>query len=127
MAKTLADMKPKERPGCRGMWCDVETPIGTEMVIYHPSQLTNEKTLLNPGYGHFEAELSKITPRFDLPRAWNPDGTPVIVDVQTAEYRPGANRGFYTVHETTEKGPELPENTTQAQRWVGEWEAIPND
>lgn len=63
-----------------------------------------------------------ITPRWDLPRAWQPDGSPADMDVEGAEYRPGTNRGFYTLDETIQKGRELPEGTTRARRFVGEWE-----
>lgn len=72
----LEDMTPEERAECVGMWCDLETPTGTEMVIYDQSRWSKETTLLEPGYGHFGADLSKVTPRFDLPRAWDKNGNP---------------------------------------------------
>ncbi|WP_312588581.1 hypothetical protein [Corynebacterium dentalis] len=56
------------------------------------------------------------------PRAWQPEGTPVVMDAEGADYRPGTNRGFYILDETIQKGRELPEGTTRARRFVGEWE-----
>lgn len=74
---TLADMTPAQRAECVGMWCDYQTPCGTERAIYSPTRFCKVETLFEPGYGHFEVEdLSRITPRFDLPRAWSPCGTP---------------------------------------------------
>ena len=76
MPKTLADMTPGERKQCVGMWSDYlfdgQKHIGVLLncdygmpVIHVPSSRTKEY-----------AELRKVTPRFDLPRAWNADGTP---------------------------------------------------
>lgn len=77
MTKTFADMTPEERADCVGMWCDIETPMGTETVIYDQSRWTKGPTLFEPEFGHFDVDLSDITPRFDLPRAWMPDDKPV--------------------------------------------------
>ena len=69
--KTFADMTPDERVECRGMWVSYGTPLGDHLAIYEAGS-----TLLEPGYGRFKRPLETITPRPDLPRAWNPDGTP---------------------------------------------------
>ena len=74
--RTFADMTSEERAQCRGMWCEIDTPMGTELAIYDQLRWTKEPTLLEPEYGYFETDLSKVTPRPDLPRAWNADGTP---------------------------------------------------
>lgn len=75
---TLADMTPEERAEMQGIWCDYQTPCGTELAIYSPIRVSKIETLLDPGFGHFGVEdLSRVTPRFDLPRAWAPDGNPV--------------------------------------------------
>ena len=74
--KTLSDMTVQERAEYRGTWCEIDTPVGPELAIYDQSRWTKEPTMLKPGHGYFEADLSKVTPRPDLPRAWNPDGTP---------------------------------------------------
>ena len=44
-----------------------------------------------------------------------PDG----MDWQEADYRPPR---FYTLDETTEKGPDLGDHVTRAKRLVGPWE-----
>lgn len=129
MPKTLADLAPQDLANCVGMWVDV--PHRPHPVVYTGEfQSTGEikygAAIFDPRYGTDYERLDDCTLRPDLARAWNPDGTPVVMDVQTADYRPGTGRGFYTVHEATEKGPELPEGTTHAQRWVGEWEEITN-
>lgn len=69
--KTLADMTSEERVQCRGMWVVYGTPLGDHLAVYEAGS-----TLLEPGYGRFKRPLETITPRPDLPRAWNPDGTP---------------------------------------------------
>lgn len=103
MTKTLAEYTPEERQEMGGMWCDLETPMGTEMVIYDQSRWSKETTLLEPGFGHFGADLSKVTPRFDLPRAWNPDGTPLDGDWLThgthTRVIPKNRRAFVTMSE----------------------------
>ena len=111
---TLADMTPEERAHCRGMWGDVETPVGTEMAIYDQSRWGQEPTLFEPGYGHFEADFSKATPRFDLPRAWNPDGTPPAVGQwEHAEYL-GDYKGMTDVYHY--------DGDPTHRRFVSEWE-----
>ena len=76
MSKTLADMTPEQCAQCVGMWCeslfDGQKHIGVLLDIHDgvpqihiPSSSATES-----------AELRKVAPRFDLPRAWNPDGTP---------------------------------------------------
>lgn len=76
MPKTLADMTAEERAECVGKWCeflfDGQKHVGVLLncdcglpVIYVPSSRTEEY-----------AELKKVTPRYDIPRAWNPDGIP---------------------------------------------------
>lgn len=130
MPKTLADVAPQELDNHVGTWVNVlEIP---HPVIYtgdfeSTGDIKHGARIFDPRYGTDYTRLDHCTPRPDLPRAWTPDGTPVVMDVQTADYRPGVGRGFYTIHETTEKGPELPEGTTHAQRWVGDWEEAPND
>lgn len=75
---TLADMAEEERAECVGMWCEEKDG---SMCIYMGADATPEQT----GVFAYPASaipmrvfLNRITPRFDLPRAWNPDGTPVV-------------------------------------------------
>lgn len=44
---------------------------------------------------------------------------PDDMDWQEADYRPPR---FYTLYETTEKGPNLGDHVTRAKRLVGPWE-----
>lgn len=71
MGKTLADMTQDECETCHGMWVSYTTPVGDEIAIY-----LGGTTLFEPGYGAFKMPHACITPRYDLPRAWNADGTP---------------------------------------------------
>ena len=128
---TLADMTPEQREQCVGMWCDCSDGEDTQTLVLHGiSDNGKDAIFVNPaavGGGRGPSWTIKafghlVTPRLDLPRAWNPDGTPVEMDVEGADYRPGTNRGFYILDETIQKGRELPEGTTRARRFVGEWE-----
>lgn len=100
MVKTLADMTPEARQACVGMWCDnlVSTakepaPVVLECVqgelcwVLH-IDLHGERSCFS---------LGGVSPRFDLPRAWNPDGTPVALaeDVEHRIVDPDTNGGRY--------------------------------
>lgn len=63
--KTFADMTSDERAQHKGMWVIYQTPLGEHLAIYEMGT-----TLFEPRYGRFGVSL------LDLPRAWNPDGTP---------------------------------------------------
>lgn len=129
--KTLADMTTQERAQSRGMWCYIfdregEPPTG-EGIIAGYKESDDGRTLAvidhpHPDAGKWGYELNKVSSRPELPRAWKPNGQPLEADWQYAEYRPGVNRGFYTIQETIEKGPEMAEGTTMARRWIGDWE-----
>lgn len=106
---TLADMTPEQREQCVGMWCDYESVMGTHQAIYEDSRRAAEAVLFEPGFGYFEYEPAKITPRPDLPRAWQPDGTPVDGHWESEFERIIANGGK-TV------------KTLTSRRFVGEWE-----
>lgn len=76
MAKTLADMTAKEREACVGMWADVGESlviIGWTMAMDEgPCGVVESRDIGLPRV----ANTDRVTPRFDLPRAWNTDGTP---------------------------------------------------
>lgn len=112
---TLADMTPQERSEYRGMWCEIYTPAGPELAIYDQLRWTKEPTLFEPEYGHFEADLSKVTPRFDLPRAWNPDGQPPAGGWED-DYT-DSDGITLTTGEDLDLGPHQ-----EVRRWIGEWE-----
>lgn len=95
MTKTLAEYAAEERQGMIGMWVDCED-------IYAPCVLAdidgrdavllaedfNGRPVLDP------YDIRYVIPRFDLPRAWESDGTPplratvteyITVEVERAE------------------------------------------
>lgn len=86
MPKSLADMTPEEREQCQGMWCYVferldEPPVG-EGIIAGYREADDGRTLVvvdhpHPDAGKWGHEIDAVSPRFDLPRAWTPDGKPV--------------------------------------------------
>ena len=111
---TLADMTQDERVSCRGLWVTYPSPLGDREAIY-----VTGSTLFKPGHGKFRIPLEHITPRFDLPRAWNPDGTPPAgrwhddyTDVAGTIVDPLTN-----AVEDVDAPPH-----TEVRRWIGEWE-----
>ena len=81
MTKTLADMTAEERADCVGMWAEHAHPHydGLEVIIDsdHDS-VTTISTKSGQQYIVVGEVMRHITPRFDLPRAWTPDGEPEI-------------------------------------------------
>lgn len=76
MAKTLADMTQDERADCVGMWALIE---GTNLAVIAEADETNTCVVVYPQWDgdsavHFNG---MVTPRYDSPRAWAPDGEPV--------------------------------------------------
>ena len=81
MAKTLADMTTEERAECVGMWALVEEinlAVIVEVdetdtcVVVYPEWQSNTAVHLN----------EMVTPRYDLPRAWTPDGEPASEELE---------------------------------------------
>ena len=117
--RTLADMTLEEREKCRGMWC--ESKRGELRIIHHYGS-----TLM--GYCAYcitpadeapetlPTSLYLLTPRLDLPRAWNPDGAPVAADPEeyTAD---GRSRVYFEGIEKVAFPP-----GTKVRRWVSDWE-----
>lgn len=72
----LADMTPEERTNCPGMWAGTFSGY-TGVILYENGK---QAYLVIPEFMREQTfPLSKVYPRFDLPRAWNPDGTPSTV------------------------------------------------
>ncbi|HCG2982329.1 TPA: hypothetical protein NJV69_002569 [Corynebacterium striatum] len=78
MTKTLAELAPEQRTECVGMWCEYPNTRDRLGIIYTLDD-DNDPWILRfdvrteiLGY-----DAKEVIPRFDLPRAWNPDGTPV--------------------------------------------------
>ena len=111
MAKTLADMTPEEREQCVGMWCEYKDGNGTKLAVIVETWLTDPEACMAYDISCHENRHplgGDVTPRFDLPRAWNPDGTPPAGQWEEGGYfdfTPGASP--------------LP---IQGRRWVGEWQ-----
>lgn len=100
--RTLADMTGEERVNCVGMWC--ETAMSKALFIYMADDQDNEEkaVVVNPkSQFRTVTPLRALTPRPDLPRAWQADGTPPAGEWE---------------HDHI---PALGEST---RRWVGEWE-----
>lgn len=77
---TLADMTPEERAQCRGMWGD-HTLWGLVLISITDGMnfrgINVEVIRFIDGRPMREwARISEVTPRPDLPRAWQADGTP---------------------------------------------------
>ena len=113
--RALADMTPAEQAQCVGMWADV-TVAGmtfTEVIGAPPSD--GMVTLVDPNGGRiYQLEslpLDEITPRFDLPRAWTPDGEPVPGEWEEKIYQDGI--GDYI-------------RFTRQRRYITDWE-VPHE
>lgn len=84
--RTLADMTSQERANCRGMWC--ETAMSKALFIYMADDQDNEEkaVVVNPkSQFRTVTPLRALTPRFDLPRAWQADGQPPLTQYWTIE------------------------------------------
>ena len=93
MAKTLADMTAEERADCVGMWADA---MGQGLgVIVNATELSDCWVLFPEDGGSVATcRNQRVTPRFDLPRAWTPDGEPSEETWEYGvEYKYLTNRG----------------------------------
>ena len=76
---TLADLTPEQLHECVGMWADYRvTPVVITSVYWYEYVQSWVADIFDPQeeWAEGRIHLSAITPRYDLPRAWNPDGTP---------------------------------------------------
>ena len=115
--KTLADMTPQERADCVGMWA--ETSNGLAIIIepfFTDGALdTTVAFSLKPEVKIAQYVAAYVTPRPDLPRAWQADGTPPQGEWEYAEYLDeydGMTDVFYCGGDPTHR------------RWESEWEEI---
>ncbi|WP_129721169.1 hypothetical protein [Corynebacterium striatum] len=145
MPKTLADMAPEQRANCIGMWCEYPNTYDRLGIIY---ALDDED---DPWILRFDVrteilgyDAKNIIPRFDLPRAWTPDGQPVpgewedghvvvsyddpdpwiLKDAVSIE---GLSEGGMSYYDAPPNGIEVKldkfgEGEGKARRWVGDWE-----
>ena len=116
--KTLADMTEEERAECVGMWCDY-TRDGEEKDLVIVVAGTNDAgriPCVNPGApipSAWAPEPWTLTPRLDLPRAWQADGTPPAGEWEHAEYL-GDYKGMTDVYHF--------DGEPTHRRFVGDWE-----
>ena len=123
MPKTFADMTAEERANCVGMWCDnlVSTADNPQPVVLACVQGERCWIIHTDRYGEWSCfSLASVSPRFDLPRAWTPDGEPELaqaLDEETweygveykyltnrgAEWRPDPSAGWHETYRAAER------------------------
>lgn len=90
--KTFADMTPKERAECVGMWCGYNRHVkggapSDFVIIVEDVNEVGLVSCFNPGAPDpfaWAPEPWMLTPRFDMPRAWTVDGEPPASNTQAA-------------------------------------------
>lgn len=113
---TLADMTPQERSHCRGMWCDFPDPDERTNLAIYVGDSPNHKgfcELIHEGQLGTLTIPENLTPRYDLPRAWAPDGQPPAGQWEHAEYL-GDYKGMTDVYHL--------DGDPTHRRFIGEWE-----
>ena len=126
MAKTLADMSAEERAECVGMWADT-TRQGLGVVV-NATEPSGCWVLFPEGGGRVATcHNQRVTPRFDLPRAWTPDGQPVDMNKEYGQCEMGGTPDgapAIIVHVDDGRTEYASEDTPHGEvhRWVGEWE-----
>lgn len=86
--RTLADMTPQERAQQRGMWCDFPDPDEhTNLAIYVGDSPNHQGfcELIHEGQLGTLTIPENLTPRPDLPRAWQAAGQPPLTKYWTIE------------------------------------------
>ena len=106
--KTLADMTEEERTNCPGMWAETSTGY-TGIIVY---QNGKQAYLIIPEFNREQTfPLDEVTPRYDLPRAWMPDGQP-----------PAGGWAYANPSDKERMHVRLPDENTTHRRFVGAWE-----
>lgn len=106
--KTLADMTKQERANCPGMWAGTFTGY-TGVIVYENGK---QAYLIIPEFNREQTfPLDKVTPRPDLPRAWQADGTP-----------PAGEWAYANPSDKERMHVRRPDKNTTHRRWVGKWE-----
>ena len=127
---TLADMTAEQPEQCVGMWVDLTPPEWSDeppgkAVGVLISTTEWEAAVVDPKFGFDRSfdlttwyiSTDHITPRWDLPRAWQPDGSPVDMDVETGIVRSHPRGGVIGSYESPEY-VDRPEGTVM-RRFVG--------
>jgi len=141
MPKTLADYSPDERDQMVGMWCyifDREPEPGppvAEGIIAGYREADDGRTLTiidhpHPDAGKWGHDLIDISPRPDLPRAWNANGAPVETVNNTKSHyeyaaqvqeKPGDMwQSTFHIHSSHDYG-------LTSVPWLGDWYGAEND
>lgn len=108
--RTLADMTPEERDQCRGMWADDSSAPRNQVIICEIITPNLIRCICPTQHEYVLGFPSEdLTPRFDLPRAWNSDGTPP--------------NGFWEYDTIEIQSYPEPRGITD-RRWVSDWEAV---
>lgn len=120
MTKTLADMTPEQRANCVGMWANVDTERYAAVIVrtYAADDVDYAQMLCPELNDYYTSSLATITPRFDLPRAWAPDGTPAAGEWETCD-----STDIFLDGIGTPTGHAYSKTT---RRFVTEWETVPN-
>lgn len=87
MSRSFADMSPEDRAQCIGMWCQIDDSDLTFIktgdslhIIRADGNYAGEQQVrtFRPRSGVNDIiPYKNVIPRFDLPRAWMPDGKPM--------------------------------------------------
>lgn len=113
---TLDDLTPQERDDYVGAWVNVPhnpRPVIYMRDFYSTGEIKHGAIFLDPLYGDNHTRLEDCVTRPDLPRAWNPDGTPPAGEWEHAEYL-GDYKGMTDVYYF--------DGDPTHRRWVGDWE-----
>lgn len=75
---TLADMTVQERKECVGMWAETSNGLAIIIEPFYTDEVLDTTVVfsLKPEVKIEQRIAAYTTPRFDLPRAWGPDGQP---------------------------------------------------
>ncbi|MGV0351669.1 hypothetical protein ACUY2G_12295 [Corynebacterium guaraldiae] len=115
---TLADLTSEDRANCVGMWCDYTRDGEEKDLVIMVADVNDAGRIpcVNPGAPSPTAwapEPWMLTPRPDLPRAWQADGTPPAGQWEHAEYL-GDYKDMTDVYHY--------DGDPTHRRWVGSWE-----
>lgn len=126
-SRTLADMTPDKRRQCQGMWCSFPGPGGkTNLAVYigMSTRHLGFAELIHEGQWGTLTLPENLTPRFDLPRAWTPDGMPVPLQRDTSTPEPDLPKKLSTPLATD---PGVSPSSERKQDYAHEWEALLKD
>lgn len=143
---TLADLTPEKRADCVGLWANVSTERYPAVIVrtYMADDVQYAQMLAPEICDYYRTSLESITPRYDLPRAWTPEGQPVpgewedghvVVSyddpdpgiLKNAVSIEGLSEGGMSYYDAPPNGIEVKldkfgEGEGKARRWVGDWE-----